>query len=465
MSVINGNSPELIVKNGLVLNLDAGNRNSYISGTDAWYDLSGNNINGNIISASFLAMPTFNSYNGGSLTFDGADDAANASISGSVEFSEFTVNAWIRLSSSTTSGTHAAVGALLNAFRLGVFNNYKLMFGVNSSLSVGLTIPNTPTLETGSWYMITGVLGQSTLTAYLNGNFAASTSSFISSVRPPSEFNLVFIGYGFRSNAWLFRGDIAQVQLYGRALSASEILQNYNANKSRFTTSSLAVSTVPKIPTDGLVFDLDAANAESYAGSGNTWYDLSGNNNNGTLTNGPTYNSANKGSIAFDGVNDSVIVPNSSTIGITGDMTIVSWIKATNFTSERSIVGKTPSSIPAPYDFYLGIGGNPKFFRGNGSVYNNVNATNAPAVNTWQNVCVTMAGTSVVHYLNGNVNSTGTLSTTIANDPASSLYVGNRADGGVRMLGNIGLVLIYNRALSAQEMRSIYNATKGRYGI
>ncbi len=57
----------------------------------------------------------------------------------------------------------------------------------------------------------------------------------------------------------------------------------------------------PKLVTSGLVLCLDAANKLSYPGSGTSWYDLSGNNYNGTLTNGPTFNNGNGGSIVFDG--------------------------------------------------------------------------------------------------------------------------------------------------------------------
>src|SRR6056300_246225 len=60
------------------------------------------------------------------------------------------------------------------------------------------------------------------------------------------------------------------------------------------------------IVTDGLVFYVDAGNSNSYPGSGGTWTDLVG-GNDGTLTNGPTYNSGNGGSIVFDGVDDSVL--------------------------------------------------------------------------------------------------------------------------------------------------------------
>ncbi len=63
----------------------------------------------------------------------------------------------------------------------------------------------------------------------------------------------------------------------------------------------------PKIVTNGLVLCLDAASRKSYPGTGNVWRDLSGNGNNGTLTNGPTFSSANGGSIVFDGIYDPVL--------------------------------------------------------------------------------------------------------------------------------------------------------------
>ena len=66
----------------------------------------------------------------------------------------------------------------------------------------------------------------------------------------------------------------------------------------------MGLSHSPRIVTDGLVFCVDAGDKMSYPGAGTTWTDLSKNRNNGTLTNGPTFNSANGGSIVFDGTND-----------------------------------------------------------------------------------------------------------------------------------------------------------------
>lgn len=229
----------------------------------------------------------------------------------------------------------------------------------------------------------------------------------------------------------------------------------------------MATRYTPKIVTDGLVLCLDAGNIKSYPGTGTTWTDLSRNGNNGTLTNGPTFNSANGGSIVFDGTDDSVIIPNSSSLAITGDITIMSWLNVTNFNYQyRGIVAKTTSNLPASYDFYLDSG-YPRLFRGDGAGnhYNLIGSTRSLTANTWQNVSVTMTSTTVIHYLNAASNGTGSLSTTIANDANASVYIGNRADGVTRMLGNIALTLIYNRGLTSSEVLQNYNATKSRFGL
>ncbi len=68
----------------------------------------------------------------------------------------------------------------------------------------------------------------------------------------------------------------------------------------------MGANSGPNIVTDGLVLTSDSGNRNSYAGSGTNWYDLSGNGNNCTLTNGPTFSNTNLRNISFDGVNDYV---------------------------------------------------------------------------------------------------------------------------------------------------------------
>ena len=89
--------------------------------------------------------------------------------------------------------------------------------------------------------------------------------------------------------------------------------------------------TGPNIIKDGLVLTLDASSQRSYPGSGTTWYDLSGNGNNGTLTNGPTFDSGNGGSIVFDGTNDYVNGPTTNSV-IGNNISLISlsaWVKIT----------------------------------------------------------------------------------------------------------------------------------------
>ena len=104
----------------------------------------------------------------------------------------------------------------------------------------------------------------------------------------------------------------------------------------------------PKIITSGCVLSLDAAERLSYPRTGTTWKDLSGNNNNGTLTNGPTFSGANSGCIVFDGVDDSV-ENTSPNLGITGNasVTLSCWFYFTGGSSFYALLsyGDGPSAL------------------------------------------------------------------------------------------------------------------------
>jgi len=96
----------------------------------------------------------------------------------------------------------------------------------------------------------------------------------------------------------------------------------------------------PSIATNGLVLNLDAGNTSSYIGSGTTWTDLTGSGNNGTLTNGPIFNSGNGGSIVFDGINDVVSLGNILNMG-SNSWTMSCWVKFDGGTGVMGIMGKT----------------------------------------------------------------------------------------------------------------------------
>ena len=99
----------------------------------------------------------------------------------------------------------------------------------------------------------------------------------------------------------------------------------------------MAFSFSSKVVTDGLVLYLDAANTKSYPGSGTAWSDLSRSGNNGTLTNGPTFNSARGGAIVLDGADDYIAINNIQT---TSNFTYDFIFDISNFTdtSDNSLV-------------------------------------------------------------------------------------------------------------------------------
>ena len=218
----------------------------------------------------------------------------------------------------------------------------------------------------------------------------------------------------------------------------------------------------PKIVTNGLVLCLDAANTKSYVSGSTIWTDLSRSGNNGTLTNGPTFSSANGGSIVFDGTNDYIDCGNSTNLQITTG-TISAWVKATSdLTSNyKAIICKqnawglfSLNNILVTYDWGNGT---PRY------------TTTTIGNSTWYNVCMSFTestGTpsnNAVIYVNG----VAVLTTTIKHlNQSVNFFVGygNTVNQYI-MSSNIAQTQIYNRALSSTEILQNYNATKGRYGL
>jgi hypothetical protein len=221
-----------------------------------------------------------------------------------------------------------------------------------------------------------------------------------------------------------------------------------------------------KIVTNGLVLHLDAAQLRSYPGSGTTWTDLSGNSNNGTLTNGPTFNSGNGGSIVFDGVNDYVNINNSTTLNIgTNSSTVSVWIKL-NVVAGR-IIWKRLGGIGNGYSLFLSSA---KFS------FEVLTATDSRTMvcanTTLQNVIYNVTAvfnrdTTSYMYVNGvqdanlditifsGVNITNTINYRLAND--------TNVTGS--MNGNLYAIYHYNRGLTATEVLQNFNAIKSRYGL
>jgi hypothetical protein len=223
-------------------------------------------------------------------------------------------------------------------------------------------------------------------------------------------------------------------------------------------------ATIPII-TDGLVLNLDAGNPLSYPGTGTTWTDLSGNNNNGTLINGPTFDSANGGSIVFDGTNDYV---SSFPIQISGNGSkTVSCFFKINTTIRSGLCG-TRNFDTGPNGWVLCVNrttsGNLSYFHTSGSI---LEIAAGISTNTWYNACVTYDVSTAIAtlYLNGIIIGSPATSFTTINSSSFNGVIGAEAVNGGFLNGNIAQTLIYNRALSSTEVLQNYNATKNRYGL
>jgi hypothetical protein len=231
----------------------------------------------------------------------------------------------------------------------------------------------------------------------------------------------------------------------------------------------------PNIVTDGLVLALDAGSKKSYAGSGTTWKDLSGNGNNGTLVNVPTFDSGNGGSIVFDGVDDYAELPydsywDTNVFGSATNFTLECWYKPDLFKNWDTIIEKSSNSgfysesegaaiwtnnVSIQGVFSSGVTGNP----GGSNVIISYNTTTLK----WYHINFTGDGTTLRLYVDGIQRATGLISSrTIAVENGN---VGPRFGRRAFMDGKLGTAKFYTRALSASEIQQNYNATKSRFGV
>lgn len=213
----------------------------------------------------------------------------------------------------------------------------------------------------------------------------------------------------------------------------------------------MAFQYSPKVVTDNLVLYLDGANPRSYVSGSSIWTDLGKNNVNGTLTGGPSYNSANGGVVSFDGNNDymSITLP---TIGT--NYTISIWLKILTLPNPATETQVFASSTDiASISIFGG-----KFGSWNGSVYRQPNTI--LAANTWYNL-VMVNTTNTVFYINGAED--GTFASTGTLDPGAATFA---AINGQRWLNaQFGTIKFYSKGLSSTEVFQNYSTTKSRFGL
>ena len=220
----------------------------------------------------------------------------------------------------------------------------------------------------------------------------------------------------------------------------------------------MGVFAGPEIAESGLVLELDAGNSKSYPGSGTTWTDLSNNGNTGTLTNGPTYSSANGGSLGFDGVDDYVQLPNS--LGYSTEVSAFAWFRSTGspLGGYHIIYGgvELEISIPTSGEIRTGVYTNVRYVSNHGSGLVDGN---------WHQVGFTFSGTTKTSYIDGVSVGTQTTAETLTSSFSDRTMGRFGNNSNYYLNGRISNTSIYNRALTAAEVQQNFNATRSRFSI
>ena len=235
----------------------------------------------------------------------------------------------------------------------------------------------------------------------------------------------------------------------------------------------MSLSHSPLIVRDGLVLCLDAANPRSYPKSGTTWSDLAG-ANDGALTNGPTFDADDKGSIVFDGTNDYISF--GSSLSSVSNVTAQCWIKADSFNRDAIVSYAHPTNQGSWLRFAVrtisGTTGKIAIGGQFGGTSHELVGGSTLQQGVYYNVCFTADGNSWSCFINSEEESLSVLAGSntgydFSYSGLSVFTIGNLnryISGNVDNFdGNISNVQIYNRVLTADEIRRNYEATVGRY--
>ena len=216
------------------------------------------------------------------------------------------------------------------------------------------------------------------------------------------------------------------------------------------------------IPTSGLVLQLDAGNAVSYPGSGTTWTDLSGNNNNGTFISGVSYSNSNGGTMVFNGSSNNRVQTNLTTSFT--DFTVGIWYKDAGSQAYGRLMDKDFAN-----GFWLGRNAGAANSWGGGILEPGgpygifITLTDAQ----WHFIVSVRSGTTHAIYGDGVTNKA---SNTVGNGAlnSTSIALGGWSGGGTAsqvLTGNLSQVYVYSRALTEAEILQIFNATRAKYGL
>lgn len=425
-------SGPLSAPNGLVYSIDASNLRSYPGSGTIIYDLVTGGIGGTLTNG-----PTFNTSNNGTIVLDGTNDYILCGQFEPLKTQSITLSAWVNFASLATSGD----SKVIFGFTDGV--NWAAGITINAASNVlrgsvsGTGSLNSSSTPLNNWNHVCLTRNQTSTvsTLYLNGVGVSSLSGSLS--YNPTNRLTVGWGSGYDGGAYQ-RMNFGMAKIHNKALTADEVLLEYNSTKTRYYPEENYVK-------NGLYIDLDASKTSSYPGSGNTWYDLSGSGNHFILSG--AYLQKKTGLLQLQATQQAYIGAGWGTNIFTIDMY---FRGRSNFGAFNRFVSTGPGDN---FELAVGSSGEIKFYPGWTSTNVKINYSK------FNHLVVTRNLTNLQFYLNGVFIENGSTSAT----PGSTIYLGTRYTLGETTVIELGSFKVYNRILSANEVMQNYNALRPRY--
>jgi hypothetical protein len=467
--IVNQNYPT-IVTDSLELLYDTGLTGSYPTLGTTFYDVSGNGNNGSIDNS-----PTF--FNSGATSyfaFDGTDDTilSPLTLSDLPALSNFTLECWALLPQYPTAPGGAERNGVL--FGATYYAGVALYWRGNSSGN-GLTMhsfirgndayrmTNGSPMDLNRYYhfVLVNNYSSNSLSLYVNGtlfdSIGTATQQYnteLAAIAGPIGISRAQVDGGGTQVYSYWNGRVSKSGIYTRALSASEIAQN---------------AYLGPISTTNLTALYDSGNIASYPGSLSTWYDIKG-TDNGTINNGVYYTINEGGILNFDGTDD--YVQTSSTLGNlgSGDWTFSVWWKAngtqSDFTSliSQGFTGGISSGAWALKVKNSSVQNFISFSYASGfeTINDVVTSANANDGN-WHNIVVKRSVNTCTLYMDGQSVGTFNVSGGFVFGTGAVTYIGYTPRDSAYIMGNLGIIQKYTRALSDGEIIQNYGVYRNRF--
>ena len=214
--------------------------------------------------------------------------------------------------------------------------------------------------------------------------------------------------------------------------------------------------------TSAPVLHLDAGNTSSYPGSGTNWSDISGNGVGGVLRNGPIYNNSNNGHFVFDGINDYVSF--SANLPSTDNLTYEVWLNPSELNSSQFYALLNHDGWDNGYVHFQFLG-NQLMFALNPK--NDKLADFTFTINTWYHIAAvySISNERVSFYVNGSLKNNASYAGMTPSVASTTLKLGAWDANSRFFKGKIGLVRVYHRALSSEEILNNFNISRPRFGL